>query len=94
MRASVLRLTSQGNVEARTENDLLVVFRAPSDLALGLDDVLDFQDLVLGTDNSITNVTRGTTFLAPIAADNVHDLRMKPTHGSSRSPSLARVREP
>jgi hypothetical protein len=92
MKAEVLRLTAAGMCEARTENDLLVVFRPSAGQELRLGDMLTFDDLALDGDVSVTNMTHGGEYLVHIAGNNVHDLRLDATHGSTRTPSPARLR--
>ena len=93
MKAEVLRLTAGGACEARTENDLLVVFRPSAGHEFRLGDMLTFDQLALDADVSVTNITRGGQCLVRIAAKDVHDLRLAATHGSNRTPSPARLRE-
>ena len=93
MKAEILRLTAGGAYEARTENDLLVVFRPSAGHEFHLGDMLTFDELALDADVSVTNVTHGGQYLVHIAAKNVHDLRLAATHGSTRTPSPARLRE-
>ena len=93
MKAELLRLTAGGACEARTENDLLVVFRPSAGHDFRLGDVLTFDELVLDADVSVTNLTHGGQCLVHIAAKDVHDLRLAASHGSTRTPSSARLRE-
>jgi hypothetical protein len=94
MQARVLRLTQYGHAEARTDNDLLVVFKVPAGHEVRLNDLLEIQDLELDSNRTIVNLTRGSSFGVHLAARDVHDLRLKSAHGSSRTPSRARLREP
>ena len=93
MKAEILRLTAGGACEARTENDLLVVFRPSAEHAFRLGDMLTFDELALDADVSVTNITQGGQYLVHIAAQDVHDLRLAAAHGSTRTPSPARLRE-
>jgi hypothetical protein len=93
LKAEILRLTAGGAYEARTENDLLVVFRPSAGHDFRLGDVLAFNELALDADVSVTNVTQGAQCLVHIAATDVHDLRLAANHGSTRTPSSARLRE-
>jgi hypothetical protein len=88
----ILRIADQGSVEARTDNDLLIVFRVGPGHELALNDLLEFGELTLDADVAIENRTRGTSFVAFIAARDVHDLRVVPSHASNRTPSQARLR--
>jgi len=90
LKAELQRLTAGGACEARTENDLLVVFRPSAGHDFRLGDVLTFDELVLDADVSVTNLTHGGQCLVHIAAKDMHDLRLAASHGSTRTPSSAR----
>lgn len=92
MNATVLKIGALGNCEARTENDLLVVFSLPRAAALRVGDVLEFAALGLDRDVSVRNVTQDSRFTVHIAANNVHDLDLPIAHGTNRTPSEERIR--
>ena len=91
MRARVVRLTAEGCCEARTENDLLVVFSLASDCDVHPNDLLEFDNLKMDSSVAVRNSARDNSFNVHIAAKNVHDLRLMPAHGSSRTPSEERL---
>jgi len=93
MKAEIIRLTAGGAYEARTENDLLVVLSSSAGHEFHVGDMLTFEGLALDADVSVTNVTQGGHYLVHIDAKNVHDVRLPATHGSTRTPSPARLRE-
>lgn len=92
LKAEVVRLTSQGMCEARTENHLLVVISLSVGRDLLLGDRLEFDKLSLDSDVTVTNATQGNSFVVRITAGDVHDLRLPADHRSSRTPTEARLR--
>ena len=94
MRAIVVKTNDGlGNVEARTDSDLLIVFRCPTGAVLLTDDELEFPSLRLDATVRAVNRTRGQAFEVFLAESDVHDLRLPSAHGSSRTPSPARLNE-
>ena len=90
MKAIITRTSSQQDtVEARTENDILVVFSC-SDKFKPNDEV-EFIHFVMDGKVEIKNHTRGSSNLVEIKPSNVHDLRLPISHGSSRTPGLERL---
>jgi hypothetical protein len=92
MRAEVLKVTPEA-CEARTESELLVVFRRPANQEMRLGDVLEFESLALDSDVRVKNSARGYEFIAHIQARDIHDLRLASDHDSDRTPSEERLRE-
>jgi hypothetical protein len=92
MRAEIVRLTSEGMCEARTTNDLLVVFRRPAGRDLQLSDVLDFHGLALDADVVVENAAKGYRVVVHVSGNDIHDLRLPAAHGSNRTPSTERLR--
>jgi len=93
MKATVQRVSAEGSCEARTDNALLVVFRAPTDQELRPGDELEFSTLVLDGEAVVANVNRSYSFAVRLERNNIHDLRLTADHGSSRTPSEERLRE-
>ena len=92
MEASVQRTHSKPRVcEARTVNDLLVVFVVPPDGAVRLGDKLEFGGLKLNADVLVKNLSLGKSFSVYIREDDIHDLRLPAKHGGSRQPSQERL---
>lgn len=92
MRTKVVKRT-ENTCEAQTENGLLVVFAFPRTEEVRLNDALEFGSLKLDAETEVTNVIRGHRFAGYISATDAHDLRLPDHHGSSRTPSQARLRE-
>jgi hypothetical protein len=89
MKAEIVRFTGDGRVcEARTENRLLVVFTCPVRPTLQVGDTLVFGELAIDRDIAVRD-PQGTEFM--IRAE-IHDLRLPIGHGTSRTPSEARLR--
>jgi hypothetical protein len=94
MKAEVLRVSAKGSCEARTENALLIVFSAPAEGELRPGDALEFSQLVLDGEVIVANLSHNYTFAARLVSNNIHDLRLPAGHGTSRTPSEARLRGP
>lgn len=94
MRATIQKLHSSPQVcEARTENDLLLVFTVPSGILLKLSDELIVPHVRLNETVSVINSTQNTEFLVFLKENNVHDLRLPVKHGGNRTPSTERLKE-
>jgi len=90
MKAKITRTSSQHNsVEAKTENDILIVFTCPDKFKLN--DEVEFIDFVMYGEIELKNHSRGTSNKVVIKPNNVHDLRLPMSHGTSRTPSLERL---
>jgi len=76
--------------DAKTDNDILVVFRPPIDIPPRIGDVLDVDLLTLDTEQKINNETKGTSHRIIIRSTDIHDLRIPASHGTSRFPSVER----
>jgi hypothetical protein len=94
MKAEVTQIHADGVCGVRTANKILLVFGMPPVAPLSLGDVLEIDELVLDKDMPIRNLTRGTQFVVRVPAMDAHDLHLPARHGSSRTPSLARMRDP
>ena len=91
MKARITRTSSQhDSVEAKTQNDILVVFSCPDKFKLN--DEVEFIDFVLDGEVELINHTNGKSSLVVIKSNNVHDLRLPMSHGTSRTPSLERLK--
>ena len=91
MRAVVQKLNlSLPYCDAKTENEILVVFRPPTDIPPQLGDVLDIDLQILDSEQTIRNVTQDTSHRIIIHSNDIHDLRLPGGHGTSRFPSLQR----
>ncbi|GAC1648246.1 MAG: hypothetical protein NVS4B3_03540 [Gemmatimonadaceae bacterium] len=92
MEAIVQRLYSVPLMcEAKTTNELLLVFVVPNGAAITLGDRLDFDAIRLDSVLPVRNVTRKASFSILLQKINVHDLRLPSGHGGSRTPSDARI---
>ena len=90
MKAIITRTSSQhDSVEARTGNDILIVFSCPDEFKLN--DEVEFINFAMDGEVELKNHTRGTSNLVVIKTNNVHDLRLPMSHGRSRIPSLERL---
>jgi hypothetical protein len=77
---------------ARTDNDILVAFRPPSQKGLSLSDTVEINLERLNVPQEITNLTTGSKFVVAIKDNDVHDLRLPMKHGGSRFPSIDRIK--
>ena len=94
MKATVIKLnTSLPTCSARTKNDLLVVFRPPANALIDLDDVLDFDLQTLDQVQSVENLTKRQRIDLEVRSNDLHDLRLPSSHGTSRFPSDERRNE-
>ena len=92
MKAIITRTSSQhDSVEAKTGNDILVVFSCPDKFKLN--DEVEFINFVMDGEVELKNHTRDTSNKVVIKPNNVHDLRLPMSHGTSRTPSLERLQD-
>ena len=91
MEGTVVRITHERSCEIRLSNDILVVFAEPTGHTLRIGDTVSFFEFRLEGDVFAENKTRGDRFTVHIRPDNVHDLRLPAHHGTSRTPSAARL---
>ncbi len=90
MKAKITRTSSQhDSVEAKTENDILVVFSCSDKFRLN--DEVEFINFVMDGEVELKNKTRSTSNIVVVKPNNVHDLRLQISHGTSRTPSLERL---
>ena len=90
MKATITRTSSQhDSVEAKTGNDILVVFSCS--YKFKLNDEIEFIHFIMDGKVEVKNNTSGTSNLVVIKPNNVHDLRLPMSHGTSRTPSLERL---
>jgi hypothetical protein len=90
MRATLNKF-NEGTCEMRTENDLLVVVRAPGNVALHLGEEVIVSNLQLNAMASFLFPRTGASFSAFVQEHNVHDLHLPAAHGTSRTPSPERL---
>jgi hypothetical protein len=76
--------------EAKTENNILIVFSRPLDGSLSLSDQLDIDLEQLDREQDVTNLTTGKIVRLTIKKMDVHDLSLPMRHGRSRFPSSVR----
>jgi hypothetical protein len=79
---------------ARTDSDVLAVFRVPTGASIDLGDVLELDLLALDSPQEITNTTKGHRLSIEVRSHDVHDLRLPSGHGTSRFPSTERRADP
>jgi hypothetical protein len=77
--------------EARTENEILLVFSEPDGIDLRPGDQLDLGPLALNDPVPARKVHTGQDFEITLRPENVHDLRLPMQHGVSRTPSPERL---
>lgn len=93
MRATVQKLNpALPCCEARTDNDILFVFRPPES-GLHVGDVIEFDHTIIEADQSARNLNTGTRFTIHLRERDIHDLRLPAAHGSSRFPSPERFND-
>jgi hypothetical protein len=94
MHANVQKLNpSLPYCDAKTATDILVVFHPPASPSLHIGDVLEVDLFRLDCEQTVHNVSRGFSFPAVVKSNNVHDLKMRGGHGTSRFPSVERRSE-
>lgn len=91
MDAAVIRISPERVCSARLPNDILVVFTEPPGVTVRVGDRVRFVDLDLDALVRVVNVTQGHEFMIHLAAHDVHDLRLVPGHGGSRTPTRDRL---
>jgi len=72
---------------ARTQNDILVVFRPPQGVRIDVGDVLDFDLFALDRVQDVENTTKRERIAIEVRSHDIHDLRLPSAHGTSRFPS-------
>jgi len=75
--------------DARSDNDILFVFRPPA-TGLHPGDVVEFDHTITEAFQTARNITTGEAFQILLRARDIHDLRLPVAHGSSRFPSSER----
>ena len=78
--------------DARSESDILFVFRPPA-RGLHLGDIVEFDHTIIEAPQTARNLTTGETFPIHLRERDIHDLRLPAAHGSSRFPSMQRFNE-
>ena len=91
MNGKIVSITQERSCHAQLPNDILIVFPEPIGHTLKLGDELCFDELVFDIDVSVWNLSQDTDFKVFVAASNIHDLRIAPKHGESRTPTRNRL---
>jgi hypothetical protein len=89
MKAEIVRITGHKACEARTENQLLIVFEWPATPSLHLGDTLTLRKLAVDTETVVMETVDGLEF---VVRAEIHDLRLPSGHGTSCTPSRDRLR--
>jgi hypothetical protein len=93
MRATIQKLNmTLPYCDARSESDILFVFRSPA-TGLHLGDVVEFDHTIIEASQTARNVSTGETFQIHLRERNIHDLRLPAAHGSSCFPSPERFND-
>lgn len=91
MLAKVVKLNKSLPVcEAATENDILIVFKPPTENSINLSDILNIDLDQLDRSQIAINVTQEHPIELFIKSNDVHDLRLPSGHGTSRFPDSKR----
>jgi len=77
--------------EARTANDILIVFSLPIRGPLSVGDELEIDLNHVDCEQDVSILTTGGSIRVRIAENNIHDLRIPMRHGESRFPSPERI---
>jgi hypothetical protein len=92
MRATIQKLNmSLPYCDARTDHDILFVFRPPASGLLHVGDAIELDPRILGAPQTALHVPSGERFSIEIHSNDVHDLRLPAAHGASRFPSPERL---
>ena len=92
MEATVQSIRAEGrSCEARSQNDLLFVFALPEGADLRIGHVLEIDPAIVNAPQIAKNRTTGQNIEIELTEDNVHDLRLPASHGTSRFPSKERL---
>ena len=93
MRATIQKLNmALSSCDARSDNDILFVFRPPA-TELHLGDVVEFDHAIIEASQTARNITTGERFETHLRERDIHDLRLPAAHGSSRFPSPERFND-
>lgn len=91
MKATVQRVNlSAPYCEATTSNDLIFSFIPESDNPPRVGDVLKIDLMILEKSQKVMNLTQETEYLIRLRAEDIHDLRLPASHGTSRFPAVDR----
>jgi hypothetical protein len=92
MRATIQKLDmSLPYCDAKTEHDILFVFRPPTSDLLHVGDVIELDPHVLDSPQPALHTPTGERFTITIYKQDVHDLRLPGGHGTSRFPKPERL---
>ena len=93
MLAKVQGIIAEGTTcEVRSENDILFVFSIPSGSILRVGHVVELDPLSLNAPQVARNLTTNQVLTIILMDNNVHDLRLPSSHGTTRTPSEERLR--
>ena len=77
--------------DARTEHDILFVFRPPASNLLHVGDQIELDPHIIGESQLAIHIPTGEKFALELKKNNIHDLRLSAGHGTSRFPTPERL---
>jgi len=91
MIVKVQTLRAAGSCEALSANDILFVFAVPAGPTIRLGDEVALDPFVRNRPQTVRNVSTGGEFSLVLKDNDIHDIRLPAGHGTSRTPSEARL---
>ena len=92
MKATVQAKNAHGNYSARTENRILVVFTVEGSETLSLGEVLEVELPSLLSSQQVKRLKDDRVLRICVKGNDIHDLDLPASHGSSRFPTPDRMR--
>ena len=77
--------------QARTDNDIAIAFSILDGTRLKLNEELEVELPTLLATQTLVRKTTGAAIAVRLRENDLHDLRLPSRHGTSRSPSAARL---
>jgi hypothetical protein len=93
VKATVTVQRADGAYTAQTENNTLIVFSLDPDKTLLLGDELEVDLPTLLQSQRVIRVKDQRILNVKLRPDDIHDLDLPANHGSSRTPSVERVKK-
>jgi hypothetical protein len=81
----------EGTVSLRSTNDILIVISSPQARSFSLEDRFEIEIDLKTLLARITSLKDSNRFEILVKANDIHDLRLPATHGTSRTPSESRL---
>jgi hypothetical protein len=92
LRAIVQARNAQGHYSAKTDNNILLIFRILEPITLALGEVIEVDLPNVLASQEIVRLSSDRTIHVVLGPNDIHDLDLPADHGASRMPSPERMR--